>query len=386
MPIRERIVLFIGSGFSVDYGLPVTSKLQDRLLDEIGDPLEVSQEAFITKTIRGFWREVFGWRGSCERPSLEDHFTEIDLAANTGHYLGRSYGPKKLRALRRMTIHRVFRLLDVHPQPAPHVDDLVATLLGSFHIAIVTTNWDIMAERCLERLGRPFFYTRQPDSRFPERAPHGVPLWKLHGSGNWGYCDVCRTLITSEIGLGKVAVQFGWLLEPEDFKLFPGGGRVAKHLATAFRDCLGCGGRVAARVATFSYRKHLDVPFFQSIWDEARDTLRSADRWLFIGYSLPEADIEIRHLLKTAELSRPGKSRPRIDVLLKDDPDAPLRYRRLFGRSVNRIDNSGIAAWTRKVLPAYCQSTSSGQGSYPLDNINRSGGGSRLSSVNVPYR
>ena len=46
-------------------------------------------------------------------------------------------------------------------------------------------------------------------------------------------------------------------------------------------------------------RKHLDVPFFQSIWDDARESLRSAERWLFIGYSMPEAAVGgIRHLLK----------------------------------------------------------------------------------------
>jgi hypothetical protein len=89
---------------------------------------------------------------------------------------------------------------------------------------------------------------------------------------------------------------------------------------------------VTARVATFSYCKHLDVPFFQSIWDDARAGLRQADRWLFVGYSLPEADIEIRHLLKTAELAHADLARLRIDVILKCDKNASIRHERLFGR------------------------------------------------------
>jgi hypothetical protein len=48
---------------------------------------------------------------------VEDHFTQIDLAANSGHYLGHDYNPKRLRALRRFTIHRMFKLLDVQPTP-----------------------------------------------------------------------------------------------------------------------------------------------------------------------------------------------------------------------------------------------------------------------------
>jgi hypothetical protein len=354
MPTGERMVLFLGSGFSVDLGLPVTSKLQDRILEVSPPPEEAQREAFISQRISSFWHDVFGWTGSKTRPALEDHFTQIDLAANSGHYLGMVYGPKKLRALRRMTIHRIFTLLNVEPTDAPHIDTLVHQLLAAFELSIVTTNWDIMAERCLDRQGAPFFYSRQSDVRRPPELVAGTPIWKLHGSGNWGYCDVCRNLITSEITLGKTTVRFGWLLEAEDFRLFRGGGKLAQNLGTAFRECVGCGGRTAVRVATFSHRKHLDVPFFQSIWDDARESLRSAERWLFIGYSMPEADVEIRHLLKTAELSHRRDTRPRIDVVLKDDDNAGLRYRRLFGRAIRVISNAGVESWVRESLPKYC--------------------------------
>jgi hypothetical protein len=237
---------------------------------------------------------------------------------------------------------------------ALHIDFLIQRLLTAFDMSIVTTNWDIMAERCLERQGTPFFYSRQSDLRRPAELVTGIPVWKLHGSGNWGYCDVCRNLITSEITLGKTTVRFGWLLEAEDFRLFRGGRKIAQNLGTAFRECVGCQGRTAVRVATFSYRKHLDVPFFQSIWDDARESLRSAERWLFIGYSMPEADVEIRHLLKTAELSHRRGTRPRIDVVLKDDHSAGLRYRRLFGRAIRGISNAGIERWVAESLDNYC--------------------------------
>ena len=353
MPAREKVVVFLGSGFSVDLGLPITSKLQDQIL-EVSPPLEEAQrEAFISRQISAFWREVFGWTRSRARPALEDHFTQSDLAANSGHYLGMVYGPKKLRALRRMTIHRIFTLLDKQPTPAPHIDALISRLLGAFDLSVVTTNWDIMVERCLERQCAPFFYSRQGDLRRPPELATGIPVWKLHGSGNWGYCDVCRNLITSEITLGKTTVRFGWLLEEEDFRLFRGGKSIAQNLGTAFRQCVGCGGRTAVRVATFSYRKHLDVPFFQSIWDDARESLRTAERWLFIGYSMPEADVEIRHLLKTAELSHTNGTRPRIDVVLKDDDAAGLRYQRLFGRAVQSTSSAGIQRWVVKSLSDY---------------------------------
>ena len=207
MPTTEKVVLFLGSGFSAELGLPVTSKLQDELLKVSGgQPAEQKREAFISDTISAFWEEVFGWTPSGRTPSLEDHFTEIDLAANSGHYLGRTYGPKKLRALRRMTIHRLFKRLDIQPQATAHVDSLIRKLTTEFNVSIVTTNWDIMAECCLQTVGTSLFYSRRPDPRELPQFPSGIPVWKLHGSGNWGYCDVCRSLITGEINLGKTTV------------------------------------------------------------------------------------------------------------------------------------------------------------------------------------
>lgn len=94
------------------------------------DPLEEKREEFISAVISSFWKAVFGWSGSEDRPALEDHFTQIDMAANTGHYLWKMYGPKRLRALRRITIHRVFRLLDIQPKPAPHMTLSLANWLA----------------------------------------------------------------------------------------------------------------------------------------------------------------------------------------------------------------------------------------------------------------
>lgn len=355
---QNRLALFLGSGFSAALGLPVTSKLQDRLLDRppAYDALVTRREEFINKVIARFWTVVFGWKKSSPRPSLEDHFTEIDLAANSGHYLGQLYGPKKLRAIRRMTIHRVFKLLDVQPTITTPIQTFVKRLTDAFSVSIITTNWDIMAERCLEHQAIPFSYaSNETDIHGSRIIPQGVLVLKLHGSGNWGYCDCCRSLIAPEIRMGKIAVHFHWLLEPYDFELFHGGRQIARDLKPESRNCLVCGGRIAVRVATFSYRKHLDVPFFQQIWDEARTSLAHAERWLFVGYSMPEADIEIRHLIKTAQLARKDVKRLTIDVVLKNDPDALDRYRRFFGLPNVRIHNHGFEEWITSDLDNFCR-------------------------------
>lgn len=354
--MKERLVLFLGSGFSAELGLPVTSRLQDQLLSPIGTaPEVVRREEFITQVIRDFWRAVYGWTDKRPMPSLEDHFTNIDLAANSGHFLGRKYGPKKLRALRRFTIHRVFKLLDVRPDISPNVELLFRRLTDRFQISIVTTNWDIIVERCLQAIGEEYFYsgtTLDPRGEVVTRS--GSAIYKLHGSGNWGYCDLCQGLLTSPLDMGKTAVHFHWLLEPDDFRLFEGGGEIADELDPEFKQCFSCHGRIGTRVATFSYRKHLAVPVYQTIWDQARSDLCFARRWLFVGYSMPEADIEIRHLLKTAEHARKDPNSLLVDVVVKDKA-AGRRYQRFFGTRTRNVADGGLSKWIDKRLGKYCR-------------------------------
>jgi NAD-dependent SIR2 family protein deacetylase len=312
------------------------------------------REDFITARIKEYWQGVFGWRDGEPMPSLEDHFTQIDLAANSGHTLGHSYGPKKLRAIRRMTIHRVFKLLDEHSNLVPSLDEFFSSLIEHFDLTVVTTNWDILAERCLERRGRFKYLIGE---RYLSGRPDlmaGISILKLHGSANWGYCECCRNLITPELGLGKIAINFQLLLEPDDFRLFPGGEDVARDIeGVDLRRCPVCGGRWSVRVATFSYRKDLSVAAFQAIWDEALSSLRQANRWLFVGYSMPQADIEIRHLLKTAQLARMDPDQLSIEVVLKDCPAASENYRRFFGLPEQALFQKGLDDWISNRLSTF---------------------------------
>jgi hypothetical protein len=98
--------------------------------------------------------------------------------------------------------------------------------------------------------------------RDPAPPPLDLPVWKLHGSANQGYCDLSWNLITSESGLRKIAVRSGWL-EPEDFACSEAEG--ALRGTPEQHSVIVRNAGVAVRVAKFSYRKHLDVPFFQSI-------------------------------------------------------------------------------------------------------------------------
>jgi hypothetical protein len=355
-------VLFLGSGFSAVLGIPTTTQVNRRILDPVEsfEPLQTVEDSIGNK-LAEYWQTVFGWECGKREPSLEDHFTQLDVAANSGHQLGPIYLPKQLRAVRRWSIHRIFTLLRSQGFRCESVTRLMEMLDGAFKMAVVTTNWDTEAESCIYDGIVDVNYgldVIRDGQRHP--PPDGVPILKLHGCLNRGYCDCCKALIGFGSQQGNVVVSERLLLEPDDFTAF-GEDKAAEILrrdkySKKIRQCLGCGGRVTARIATFSYHKDLNPHAFYTIWDNAYTNLQLANRWLFVGYSLPEVDTEIRHLLKSAQLARKYVDQLRIDVVLKEDCQAGERYRRFFGLSDERVFNCGLEEWTAEHLGDYCGS------------------------------
>jgi hypothetical protein len=353
---KARVTLFLGSGFSAGLGLPTTAAVRKGLLDTCGStPDEQLQEEFVTKVIGAFWRDVFGWDGCATHPSLEDHFTALDFAANTGHCLGRNYNAKMLRAIRRMAIHRVFELVRKDATRDADVDQFFQELAAAADVTIVTTNWDLVVERCLNRLrihsnhGTGLYQeSGTPLESGPSRD--AVMILKLHGSLHFGYCDCCRALVNIQGLYGDLKLY----LDPDDMRLFPlfDGDKIAATLPPEYlRTCFTCGRPWSGgRLATFSYRKDLAPAFLQKTWDEVFHRLRIADRWLITGYSLPEADIEVRQLLKTAQLA--GEPHKPIDVVTLRD-DAKQRYQEFFGTALGAVDERGIIAWARDAARGY---------------------------------
>src|SRR5215467_10519513 len=106
---RPKIALILGAGFSREAGLPDTNGVAaDFLRSPHGGHLPFEVEEEISSQLKAFWKYAFNYRRYGEPPSLEDHFTVLDLAANTGRNIGPVYTPKKLRAIRRLSIHRIF--------------------------------------------------------------------------------------------------------------------------------------------------------------------------------------------------------------------------------------------------------------------------------------
>jgi hypothetical protein len=199
--------------------------------------------------------------------------------------------------------------------------------------SFVSLNWDTSLERTLLEINprmrfsygssiREAYFSVPGQIELPRTEPnHGLQIAKMHGSANWLYCDNCRRVF--------------WFPPAETLRI---AGQIVRKTGEPFKCCY-CDVELGTRIATFSYRKALDFPMFQQSWSLAERKLRSSERWVFIGYSLPAADFEFKYLLKRVELAR--SEQPEILAVTggsdKTAIERTLRnYQGLFGKLIKK--------------------------------------------------
>lgn len=346
--MKEKVAFILGSGFSKCADIPVQAEFSS-LLTSLDFDSQIDR--VITNAIKDFLKDVFGWKEKREIPNLEDIFTFIDLSAGSGHHLGIKYKPNRLRALRRMLIYRIFQVLDHRYKPSADI-----TALLKYHqmdqCSFIVMNWDIVLESHL----RSMCHMQKVNYIIPSydwdnneigNIVDGIKICKMHGSSNWAYCENCKTLfylLDEKLSLHK---KVG--LMKSDFRLFD-----EKFTDKHFDDSIGiganekkcriCNNSVSSHIATFSYRKSFRTAAYPAIWFEAENILANATKWIFIGYSLPEADFELKHLIKSAELRLKHKGIKReIDVIIYNDANTRDKYNKFFGTEKVNIFNNGLS-------------------------------------------
>jgi hypothetical protein len=322
----------------------------------LSEEFDSNLDKTITGALEEFLRIAFGWQKGRSLPALEDIFTCIDLSAGTGHNLGiRKYTPKVLRAIRRMAIYRIFSVLDRRFSYSPDIETLLAESCRREdpRCAFVVLNWDIVLENHIRRAlpivpidYRCFCFdwnTLQATS-----IGIGIPICKMHGSSNWVYCDNCKSLFFDLEQ--KLPLQSKAGLIKSDFRLFDEQFSDRKFddslgISHDARNCRFCQFPVSSHIATFSFRKSFRTHAYPSIWYQAERLLADSTRWVFIGYSLPEADFELKQVLKSASLRmqhRRTKCKKEIDVIVLNDLVTQEKYSRFFGADNIRCFQGGI--------------------------------------------
>jgi len=170
-------------------------------------------------------------------------------------------------------------------------------------LGLITTNYDISVEYDLyESIGRDRvagcvdlgFAWRDAETG----ARHGRPrrpqlrVYKLHGSLDQLRCARCGNVYLNPWGV--IAWQAMRVERDDD-------------------NTCHCGGRLVLNLVPPSLLQETHDPHLVGVSRRAFEWLRSAERWIIIGYSLPPEDLAVRSLLLRAHAAAPR--RPEVIVV-----------------------------------------------------------------------
>lgn len=278
-----------------------------------------------------------------------------------------SNGRRSLIDVRQALEYLIFALLDYKLRNIQHnyYDDLLEKLYSNVDTepTVISLNYDIIADNSLIKLNERW----RPDVvRFPHygcdirteayrsRPHHFGTLLKLHGSLNWTYCPGCHRL---DLGISKGQRSTVKVLE----QLYIENNLEARYSCRG-SECPDCGVFVRPVLITPTYLKDYRNPHIAQIWYQAENVLRMADHVIFIGYSLPDDDVNVIYLLKRSLARR----HVRITVVEYDTEKRALRnhpvgmrYKALFGDRIE-WNNDGFAQFVSRLsgqtFPAFAGS------------------------------
>lgn len=366
-----KTVYILGAGFSKPAGAPVQFELMEDIIN-LRNQNFVEQETILEKLNRFedfLENHLFIDRQNFYKVTLEDIFTPLDRCV-IDNVAYRGILPKDLKSLREdiynLIVVALKERLDKHNNKK-YIDNFAKIIaneakkrVGNIKrdtISILSTNWDILLDNSLNDAIRnihkndndidgvvdycchvssydEFDHKIKPGLQALGEGKYNIKLLKLHGSMNWLQCTNCQRLY---IKFNKKLV---------DYRRF--GNAKCRHCNKNFN---GDGNRydLESNLIMPTFLKDLNNFQIKLIWQNAGVELSEADKIVFIGYSLPEADFELRQLL-----SRMVRHDAEIEVVLRakdnfEQNNTFLRYKDFFGkRRITPIGN-GVEPYVKNM-------------------------------------
>ena len=328
-PIENVIIL--GAGASASEGAPLQRDLFREYYKARREGTLETPNYKVPPDLISFFKASFGMDLEAEvpdkddQPTLEEVLGIIEIALQRSESF-KSFGimPNKprLQRVREQLILLIGAILAVPRGRTGSHGRMVSQIAAAGWLettTLISLNYDIHMDNALIRARRQFgvdldygtdFANFDHDDDWTRPGSQSIPLYKLHGSLNWLYCPRCTavTLTPKEKGI----------------------------LSRRGRGRCGCKEELAPIIVPPSFFKEMSNFHLQTIWRKAEHALLSAKKIVFCGYSLPDADMHIKYMLKRAELNRSASAATIFvvndhDTKKKEDRSAEIaRFRRLF--------------------------------------------------------
>jgi hypothetical protein len=363
--MQENPVFIFGAGASKACGGPLTDEiLYDAFCnDTLCSTLDRLNEI---ELVRRCLTEHFhvpkeGARAQ-DYPPLTLFMSLLDLAIERNRPLPmrkpefpKGIGRQELTRIRATIEYIIFAVLDYYLRTpiggayrkllySPLIDPKIGPRAISLNYDIILDNLMCEVAQRHDRDAAPGYGCDIRTEAYARKARYGK-LLKLHGSLNWMFCPGCQRLDIGMSASGATIADSSLLRELYNFK------PLERHYLCSEDSCdecqcKFCGTPLRAVMITPSFVKDYRNPHIQRVWYEAEQLLRESTHCYIIGYSLPNDDLEVIHLLRRGVESLPPQN---ITVVLQDPDDSTLRrYRSLFGPEIG-FEKGGFEEWSERI-------------------------------------
>jgi hypothetical protein len=275
--IRDTVYV-VGAGFSFGLGYPMTNTLLTEVWPDLLKPERKQLEKIVA-----FHHPEFDPRRPETFPNIERLLTDIDvnlkLFTSSRPKVG-NFTPEKLEAARDnllLTVGASFHKRYAKAIKTPWLSKIVGRIRGE-NAAIVSFNWDLILDHLVfdNEIAAVNYGLSHP-------LGGGPLLFKPHGSLNWYKgtdIDVVSSSKRIEIFHHKDVLKcVHAFMHPRDIK--------SKS-----------GKKYAPLIIPPTYLKNFKPSIFKQLWKNTTDVLSTPKRIIFLGYSLPEADLHAHFIFR----------------------------------------------------------------------------------------
>ncbi len=325
----KRAVFIFGSGASASAGLPVqASLLRNYFRAGIGysDSFRNDLVAFFNDF---FYIDVQQLGRNASFPTFEEALGVLDLAIEKEETFGPNYTLPRMRAIRDALIYSMG--IAIERKEVSSTNTYYRFVRKLFHkghfddgeYAFINFNYDILLDKALMDL--KFQNTKimiDYGIRFANENEEGqgdnfqewfaisekdkaVQYLKPHGSFNWMHCPTCNSM---------------YILGNQKSQVFRTGYIQTREYCVKDKTPLDC------VLEPPSFFKKYKNAYLQYIWDAMTQLLFQAEVIIFIGYSLPAADMWTKYVLK-----RSCFNKKKLLVVVNKREREEKRYRRFLG-------------------------------------------------------
>jgi hypothetical protein len=292
--VRMKHVIVLGAGASKADGAPLQFDLfRDYFLAEnanLGSPRNIELQGFF----RAFYGiDVTAVNAKTDFPTFEEVLGTLELALSRNENFRIASEPEpnvwdqqRIQRCREHVVTLICIILATKLGATPESGgkyhrQLAEALQPSESVTFLSFNYDLLIDNAIAFTGRTVDYGTTFANPLSLLGPP-IELLKLHGSLNWLRCPICGALTNT------------------------GNEKGASYPTELRARCQtsDCNSETTPIVIPPTFFKIMSDFHLQQIWHTAGKRLVAADRIYFCGYSLPDADMHVRYLLKRAEVNR----------------------------------------------------------------------------------